>query len=476
MKVKIEKLVFGGQGLCRAEGKIVFVWGGLPGEEVEIKIIKKKKNFIEGVVEKVLVSSPDRIAPLDDHYLSCSPWQTMSYEKENEWKKVIAEETYRRICPDFAMAQNRGSSITTRGRNRENLNLEVVAPKKEIGYRNKMEYNFSELLLQPTARPLPALSSAEARVQRPSLPPQRRESERGLSLAFHDRGTHWLRPIDRCTLGSEIIQNASEEIVDNLRMKKIPFSILKSLIVRSDDSGKAAAALFVKDMDFCRKGWQTPPNLPLERGGSLKGLQIYYSNPQSPASVATELLSSEGDSELMCELSGVKLKFGLMSFFQINPPIFVEALKVIGKHIDGGRVVDYYSGVGAISLALHGKYDSALLIEENQEASDFANENILLNKFDNVTVQNIMAEASNVEIGENDIVILDPPRAGLHTDMIKHLLKKLPRKIIYLSCGLDTHARDVSYLSVRYRPVEWKLFNFFPRTPHIEGLCILEKI
>ena len=310
-------------------------------------------------------------------------------------------------------------------------------------------------------------------------------------MAFHDRGTHWLRPIERCSLGTEIIQKASEQIVDNLRRMKVPITALKSLIVRSDDSDKAVAGLFVKDRDFCNKYRQLPfapswkegdneyPPLP-ERGsggsGSLKGLQIYYSNPLSPASVATELLFSSGESELECKLNGVKLKFGLMSFFQINPSIFEEALKAIGKHLDGGRVVDYYSGVGAISLSLHGKYKEALLIEENDEASKFAEENIRLNKFENVTVQNVLAENANAEIAEDDTVILDPPRAGLHTDMIKHLLKKQPRKIIYLSCGLDTHARDISFLSVKYRPVDWKLFNFFPRTPHIEGLCVLSRI
>ena len=86
--------------------------------------------------------------------------------------------------------------------------------------------------------------------------------------------------------------------------------------------------------------------------------------------------------------------------------------------------MDYYSGVGAISLALHGKYDSALLIEENREAVEFAEKNIKLNNFSNVSITNNQAENANAEIGEQDIVILDPPRAGLHTDMIKHLLKK----------------------------------------------------
>jgi 23S rRNA (uracil1939-C5)-methyltransferase len=421
MKVTVEKLVFGGQGLGRVNNQVVFVWGALPGETVEIKVIKKKKNFVEGVATNILVPSPDREKPIDDHYMACSPWATVSYAKENEWKKMIAEETYSRIAKI------------------EGLDIELVAPKDAYGYRNKMEYNFTK------------------------------NKFGDLALAFHNRGTHELQPLDQCALAKKDIQNASEIIVNALRINNVPLSVLKSLIIRSGDKSQTAAAIFVSDRSFAKNY----PELKVIDG--ISGFQIYYSNPESPASTPTELISTTGKTELSCVLNGVTLKYGLLGFFQVNPPIFETALKEMGNFVNGEKVVDYFSGVGAIGLGLHGKYKSALLVEENNEAAEFAEKNIKLNEFVNVDSVRGLAEDANAEIGDKDVVILDPPRAGLHVDLVKHLLKKRPKRIIYLSCGLDTHARDINFLGALYKPVYWKLFNFFPRTPHIEGLCVLEK-
>ncbi|MBI2444104.1 MAG: TRAM domain-containing protein, partial [Candidatus Magasanikbacteria bacterium] len=123
-RVTIEKLVFGGAGLGRIGERVAFVWGTLPGEEVEFRKTKKKRNFVEGTLTQVITPSPHRLPPRDDHYLSCSPWQTMAYEEELRWKKLIAAETYRKIggieLPD----------------------TELVTDGREYGYRNKMEYNF----------------------------------------------------------------------------------------------------------------------------------------------------------------------------------------------------------------------------------------------------------------------------------------------------------------------------------------------
>ncbi|MFA6105831.1 MAG: TRAM domain-containing protein [Patescibacteria group bacterium] len=445
MQVKIEKLVFGGQGLARSDGQVIFVWGGLPGEEVEIKVLKKKKNFVEGVVINVLSASPDRVKPAEEHFLSCSPWQTIGFEKENEWKKTIAEETYSRLAGI------------------KDLNLEIVSGTEEYGYRNKMEYNFTA------------------------------GKNGGVSLAFHHRGTHDLYEVEKCVLADKKIQESSAQIVNILNTNQVPLNVLKSLIVRSDKKG-VAAVLFVTNREFLN----IYPELSTI--DDLVGWQVYFSNPFSPASVPTELIGQNGKTELDYILNGVKLSCGLLSFFQINPSIFEETLKDIGQHLSsgparnathsvarrhafgkanggqaGGRVVDYYSGVGAIGLALHDKYKEAVLIEENREAAEFAEMNIKKNGFKNVKVVNSLSETAKAEIGEDDIVILDPPRTGLHKDFTKELINSRPKKIIYLSCGLDTHARDISVLSLIYKPVFWKLYNFFPHTPHIEGLCVLER-
>ncbi len=422
MIVTIEKLIFGGQGLARKDGQVIFVWGGLPGEEVEIEVLKKKKNFVEGTVTRVIKPSPFRVNARDDHFDSCSPWQVMTLEEENRWKKEIALETYKR---------NGNIEIGDREIG------DIKTDEHEYEYRNKMEYNF---VFDEQNKP---------------------------SLAFHKRGTHRLRPVEKCALSEPALQEASERIIEWLRKETIPFGTLKSLIVRSDTRGKAVAALFVKQ-----------PFLPAQEypiDSSLVGFEMYLSDYRSPASVPTELLARAGNPILENTINGVQLQCGLLSFFQINPPVFELALQDIAPHLGQGRVIDYYSGVGAISLALHGSYSEAVLIEENVEASTFAKKNVELNGFTNITVVNSLAEKAEADIRATDTVIVDPPRTGLHPDMVKTLLDKQPHKIIYVSCGLDTQARDIGLLKQAYTPVFWKLYNFFPHTPHIEGLCVLEK-
>ena len=122
-KVTIEKLVFGGQGLARKDGRVYFVWNALPGEEVEVEITKKKKNFCEGIARKIIKASPLRVEPKEAHFLACSPWQIMSFDSENDWKKKIALETYLRF----------------RALDKEQ-NIEIEAGDKDYGYRNKIEY------------------------------------------------------------------------------------------------------------------------------------------------------------------------------------------------------------------------------------------------------------------------------------------------------------------------------------------------
>lgn len=439
MIVKIEKLIFGGQGLGRVDNKVVFVWGALPGEEVEIDVLKKKKNFIEGIVKRVIAPSPFRVQPIDDHFDSCSPWQIMSFAEENKWKKEIAIETYKKNGNISALGgEIVGNSETVRNSEEIAGNIEIATDSVEFGYRNKMEYNFTF------------------------------NEKNEPSLAFHHRGTHRLRAITNCALAHPAINQAGESIIEWLKNEQLPFGTLKSLVLRVDTNGRVAAGLFLKQRVVFKNAAPTE--------GVLAGMQVYLSDYRSPASVPTELMHSFGNVVLESEINKVKLQFGLLSFFQINMPIFEVALRDIEVHLTGGRVVDYYCGVGSIALALHGKYKEALLIEENAEAAAFAQKNIELNNFKNVTVEHSLAEKSTTQITSTDTVIVDPPRIGMHKDMVAMLLKKEPQKIIYLSCGLDTQARDIALLSTKYKPTFFKLYNFFPRTPHIEGLCVLEKV
>lgn len=422
-KVLIEKLVGGGTGLAHIEGKAVFVWNALPGEEVEIEFLKNKKDYAEAVATKIITPSPERMEPLEACFLSSSPWQIMKFDFENEWKRKIAAEQYSKIGDMILSFEN----------------LEIETDGKETGYRNKIEFSFCK------------------------------NEHDEVSLAFFERGKKVLIPVEGSLLAEPIINETAQTLLTWIRAEQIPLRSLKSLILRSNGQGQAIAALFIKD------------KLPLESYPSLTenflGFYLYYSTHKSPASVPTELLYKKGPDYLVANILGTKLKFGLLSFFQINIPVFTKALQDIAAFLDPHvPVVDFYSGVGAISLPLSQSREETQLVDNNAEAIEYAEENVKLNNLFGCSTQCAPAEKMTDFISSEKMIILDPPRIGLHERVTATLLHKKPKRIIYLSCDIATQARDVRLLSQGYTVSFMKLYNFFPRTPHTEGLIILDRI
>jgi len=422
MKVKIDKLVFGGQGLGRLEnGQVCFVWNALPGEEVEFEVIKKEKTHLEGVTTKILNSSSDRLEPKEKHFLSCSPWQILRPEQENYWKVEMAKETYQKFS-DLEIQK-----------------LTIENDGKNWGYRNKMEYSFAE-----------------------------GKGEGNIRLSFFERGKKNRECIEPCELASPAINRVAKNILNWINIKKIPIRSLKAVIIRSNLAGQVIAALFIKD----KLEFSDYPKLDED----LVGFQLYYSTHKSPASVPTALLYSVGQNYLEEKILETTLKYGVFSFFQINIPVFEMALNDIGGFLDKNKeLVDYYSGVGSISLPLRDKCKGAMLVDNNQEAIDLAKENIDLNKLKKWKAECVPAEKMTDLITSDKIIVVDPPRAGLHEKVIGKLLSETPETVIYLSCNLSTQARDIKLLSEKYQIIFSKLYNFFPRTPHVESLIVLKK-
>ena len=420
-QITIEKLIFGGQGFARVDGKVYFVWNALPGEIVEIEILKKKKEYIEAVATKIITPSPERIEPKDPNFLSTSPWQIMSYEKENEWKKEIALEVYRRIGKE---------ALST-------INPDLVFDsEKYYGYRNKMEFSFA---IDKTGR---------------------------TCLGFFERGKKVRYAVEKSELADAAINETAQYILAWVRKHQITMRSLKSLIVRSDGNGKTIAALFIKDrLEF--------PDYP-KLNDQMIGFQLYYSTHKSPASVPTDTLYSEGQDYIMISLRGIEFKVGLLSFFQVHLPVFEKALDDIYAHIpENSNLLDLYSGVGSIGLPIASRAQKLTLVDNNTEAIQYATENIEFNNIKNAEAMCTPTENIVELITSDTTVILDPPRAGLHQDVVKRLLEVKPKTIIYLSCDLSTQARDISLLYPTYNISFSRLYNFFPRTPHIEGLCVL---
>ena len=425
MTLKLERIIGGGQTIGKLEdGKKVLVWGGLPGEIVDFQATKKKSNFVQGIVTEVFTASEERVAPRDEgSYLSTSPWQIMTFEAEQHYKSALIEEAFE--LHDIVLPEP----------------ITVFTNGEEYGYRNKIEFSFWW------------------------------DKELGqLDLAFFRRGTHGKIPVAGTSLAPEAINSAARRLRDLLRQQiDIQAFMLKTVIVRSDAGGKVVMQLYVKEPEFAAFSEQQLSSL------GVAGFELIFSNPKSPASVITERLQSWGEVTLTDEILGVPFTYATEGFFQINIPVYEQALRDMKEWVEADKpTIDLYSGVGSIGLTIGG--DNVTLVEINEHAVREMKRNITALERENA-VKAILApsEAALDHISSDATIIVDPPRAGLHEDVIDKLLEAKPERIIYLSCNPVTQARDVMRLANVYGIRAHRGYNFFPRTPHIEHLVVLDK-
>lgn len=421
--ISLEKIVGGGQALGQLEdGKKAFAWGGLPGEKVTLQVTKKKSSFVEGIVTEVLEPSSERIAPRDpESHLSTSPWQIMDFAAEQHYKAALIEEAFE--LHDIVLPEP----------------IEVFTDGKQFGYRNKIEFSFW----------------------------WSNETQQ-LDLAFFRRGTHGKIPVEGTSLAHPAINKAGRHILDVLRQRGAEAYPLKTVIIRCNQAGKVAAQLYVKDESFEQFTEDELENM------NVAGFELIFSNPKSPASVITERLQAWGEVALSDDILGVPFTYATEGFFQINLPVYEQTLTDMKQWIEPGKpAVDLYSGVGSIGLTIGG--EDVTLVEINEHAVREMQRNIAALGRES-SAKAILAASENAleHISSDATVIVDPPRAGLHEDVVKKLLETKPGRIIYLSCNPVTQARDVARLAENYGIRAHKGYNFFPRTPHIEHLVVLD--
>ena len=424
VNVKLDKIVGGGQTLgTLGSGKKIFVWGGLPGETVNAQMTKKKSNLAEGIVLDVIEASKERIEPRDqESYLSTSPWQIMDFKSEQGYKAALIEEAFE--LHDIVLPEK----------------IEVYSDNQQYKYRNKLEFSWwwDKDLDQ-------------------------------LDLAFFRRGTHGKIPVQGSSLALPIINQAAASLRDILRKRpELRAYMLKTLLVRCNRNGDVAMQLYIKDKDFALLTDTELKDL------GVAGFELIYSNPKSPASVITERLQSYGTTNLADTILDIPFTYAVEGFFQINLPVYEQALLDMKKWVSINKpTVDLYSGVGTIGLTIGG--ENVTLVEINEPAVLEMKRNIkALDREKAVKAILAPSESALENIKGDSTIIVDPPRAGLHEDVVKRLLEVTPERIIYLSCNPVTQARDVARLAEKYGVKYHRGYNFFPRTPHIEHLVVLD--
>ena len=286
--IHLDKIVGGGQALgTLADGRKCFVWGGLPGETVTVRITKKKSYFVEAIVEEVVSPSPDRIQPRDpDSYLSTSPWQIMPLEIEQAYKRQLIDDAF----------TLHGIALPAA--------IDIYCDNVAYGYRNKVEFSwYSEI----------------------------GESGDTLDLAFFRRGSKGKIVVDGTSLARPEINNLARAIRDLLRYKRVAARQLKTLLVRCDQSGSCVWQLYIKD--------RLPEIITADEAARLpaQGGEIIYSDPRSPASRITERLAHFGNTTLTDTILGVPFRYACEGFFQVNIPVYEQALRDMRQWMSHSR-------------------------------------------------------------------------------------------------------------------------------------------
>lgn len=410
--VRITKLVAGGQGMGELpDGRRVFVWGVLPGELVESDVVREKKSYAEGIAVKIVEPSPDRVKPRDVSYLAHSPWQIMTMAAENQAKLEIVREQFGR---EHIETEAFPSNV-------------IAADGDGYGYRNKMEYVFAE-------------------------------QDGELTLALTERGSHDPVAVDESSLALPVINVAARELLELLRDFGVTERDVRALILRSNQQGDVVAALYINHPRFKK----------LELTPSLKGLRIYYHNPRNRTRRGAKLVHEAGENILTDSLLGRDFSYDVHSFFQVNVPVYEGVLERIMQYVDG-PVTDMYAGVGSIGLSVANGHTTLVELDSASVAMAKLNAKGL-----DAEVVESSSERALDFITPDVTVIFDPPRAGLNPKIIARCLEAKPPQIVYLSCDPATLARDLARLSDGYDIVDVSIYNFFPRTPHIETLTILK--
>jgi 23S rRNA (uracil1939-C5)-methyltransferase len=435
LELTIDALAFGGAGVARVEGYVVFVTGAVPGDRVRAVIGKRKRAYAEARALEILEPGPDRIAPVAHH--PGAPWQVLSYARQLEVKQAQVDEALRRIGKLDGFA------------------LEPIVPAvAEWRYRNKLEYSFGA------------------------------DANGALVCGFHAPG-RWdeIVAMDDCMLASEPANAARDRIVHWCREQGLtPFDrrsgegFLRNLVVRE---GRRTGAIQVRLVTSV--GHLDRDSL-IRAGDGLDGL--LWTRVDSVAETTyggeTELLA--GSDRFTDVLGGMHFEISAEAFFQTNTEMAERLYQLAIEYaapVGFERVYDLYCGIGTIGLLMSPRVAEVWGLELVPEAISDAIANARANEIDNAhffagDVRLAMRELVE-RAGRPDVLMVDPPRAGLSQKVVRRIIEASPSRIVYVSCNPTTLAPNAAqlveagYELVRVRPVD-----MFPQTPHIE--CVAELV
>ncbi len=449
-EVRVEDIAFGGKGFAKIEGLAVFIEGGVPGDLVNIRIVKKKKNHAEARVVELIAPSPSRIEPKCKYSGFCGgcKWQFLDYEKQLKFKQQHVAEALEHI----ALVQ--GTPV-----------FETIPSKPFFGYRNKMEFSCSD---------------------RRWLMPHELGSEQdiGFALGLHVPGTFYkVLDNDYCLLHPDLGNDLLSEARRYIKESGIPVYGLRSqqgfwrflMLRHSFDRDQWMINIITSSEN--KKAVQPLADLLMEKYPNVVSVMNNITSRKSSVAIGEYEINLAGESHITDKIGDYEFDISANSFFQTNTRGAEKLYAVAKQYADlkgSENVLDLYCGAGTISIYLSAQAATVTGIELSESAIADAEKNCVGNTIENCRfisgdVKEKLAHVSS----KPDVIIIDPPRTGMHKSVLNQVVEILPPKIVYVSCNPATMARDLLVLKEHYHIEKVQPVDMFPHTFHIEAVAKL---
>ena len=459
-KVTITDVAAEGKALAKVNDMVVFVPYVVPGDVVDLQVKRKKNKYAEAVAVKFHEFSPKRAVPFCQHYGVCGgcKWQCLTYEDQIKYKQKQVTDNLTRIgkveLPEISP---------------------ILGSEKTEFYRNKLEFTFSDKRWLTE-------EEVKAEVQYDQMN----------AVGFHIPGAFdKVLAIEKCWLQDDISNQIRNTIRDYAYEHGLAFynirnheGLLRNLMIRTSSTGELMVLLQVrvsedKDLEETKKLLAHVA----DKFPQITSLLYVVNNKCNDTINDLDVEVFKGNDHIFEEMEGLRFKVGPKSFYQTNSEQAYNLYKVTREFagLTGDELVyDLYTGTGTIANFVSRKAKKVVGIEYVPEAIEDAKVNSAINNITNTLfyagdMKDMLTQDFINEHGRPDVIITDPPRAGMHNDVIDVILFAEPKRIVYVSCNPATQARDLSLLDVKYKVMAVQPVDMFPHTHHVENVVLLEK-
>ena len=456
----IKVLDAGAKGVSVAkapDGKVIFIPNVVPGDVVDVQTLKKRKAYYEGKAVRFHEFSEHRIEPVCEHFGVCGgcKWQNMKYSQQLYYKQNEVKNHLQRIgkidLPEFEP---------------------ILGSEKQFFYRNKMEFGFSNSrwLTQDEIESEADLGNKNA-------------------LGFHiPKMWDKILDINKCHLQEDPSNAMRNEIRDFANLNNLTFfnprnheGLLRTLMLRTASTGEIMVLIQFFEDD--KQNRELLLDHLYEKFPQITSLQYVINQKANDTLYDTNIKLYKGRDYILEEMEGLKFSINAKSFYQTNSDQAYELYKITRDFagLTGNEIVyDLYTGTGTIAQFVSKKAKKVIGVESVPEAIEDAKANAKRNEITNCEffvgdMKVVFNEEFIANHGQPDVIITDPPRDGMHKDVIEQIMKIEPEKIVYVSCNSATQARDLALMDEKYKVTRVRPVDMFPQTHHVENVVLLEK-